>query len=238
MKTLKLTAACVLALSAASAANAALVGVDFGASGDPQPIGTPTNWTQIGAFGGNLASNLPDANGNPTGIDLTTNVSGGYVPRSINAGTLPIYPPDGLAGLNDFNWHANTAAWSDLVPGTDYKIWVFSVYDVFFGAAPFQATIIGTGAPTVQNFNMNVAGNLVINGTVGNSGNTLDSYATVVTASPTGTIDIVFASTGGLSGDTPLAGLAIESLAVVPEPASLSLLVVGTAALLMRRRRA
>lgn len=225
---LSLVFAAVFPVCCAGVAHSAIVGIDIDDGGAP-----PTNWNrhQSGGF-----MNLIDETGAATSIDVTIVTDSQSIPQGINAGTKPSHVPD-LAGLNDFDTVATSVTFSDLVAGAPYRVWIFSVYDDFgvsSGGSQFNATVTGTGAPSVFAFNINAAGNLVINGVTGTNA-ALETFAAPITASPGGTIDIAFASTGG-TGEVPLAGVAIE---LVPEPSGLCLAAIGLcgAARLARRRK-
>lgn len=114
-----------------------------------------------------------------------------------------------LAGLDNYNL-ANRAAFTDLIPGGNYNLWVFSLHDGSDGGTQFDATVTGGGTPQVMSFDMTgTPGDLWINGAVGSSASPLSSYASLMKASDTGRIDIDFTGTGG-SGETSLAGLALQ----------------------------
>jgi hypothetical protein len=94
--------------------------------------------------------------------------------------------------------------------------------------------VTGAGAPTPLNFNMNVLGDLVINGTTGSSGQSLDDYLLAVTASNVGQISVSFTNTGNVN-EIPLAGVAIRG--TVPEPGAVLLLATcGVLGLAVSRR--
>ena len=72
--------------------------------------------------------------------------------------------------------------WSDLVPGSDYEVYVFAL-EGFFGSIQQNVQITGQGSPVTfsQNFNQN---DLFINDELGSSTRPLSSYAKTVTADP------------------------------------------------------
>jgi hypothetical protein len=216
----------VLFLSVTTA-SAVIVGIDIDSGGAP-----PTNWNQIGSSG--TFSNLIDETGTTTNVDVTMSISSSNLSQGIDGTTIPSHVPD-LAGLDDFNASASSIVFSNLVAGQTYDIWIFSVYDDFgvndIGGSQFDATVTGSGAPSVFSFDMNSVGDLVINGLPGSSANPLDFYAAPIAASLAGTISIAFSSTGGL--EIPLAGVAIR----VPEPTSLALVFAGITVLSATRRR-
>jgi len=199
----------------ASPVSAELIGIDIGNGG-----AVPPGWHQIGAFGGSLFD-LDDEGGNATDVDVTIDTNEEINTLAINASTLPTHTSS-LAGLDDFvAFTGHTIEFSDLMPGAEYNLWIFSVYDVPIESAEFDATITGAGIPQVLSFTVDTSGNLVINGVTGSSTQSLHDFATTATASPAGTIQIVLNETSFTNNDAPFAGVAIE---FVPEPNSLLLL--------------
>ena len=139
-----------------------------------------------------------------------------YTFQAINPSTIPTHSTN-LAGLDNFDALPFSLVFSDLEINGFYRLWIFSVYDVFQNSpAQFLATVSGGGASFSFFFDMNASGNLVINGVTSSSSQPLTTYGNVLSASSTGTIAISFTNTGG-NGETPLAGVAIESLSAVPE---------------------
>jgi hypothetical protein len=164
-------------------ASAALVGVDFDQEAD-----SPAGWTsQRRFYPFSALENLSDEEGHSTPWDLTLSVSDFDDDFAVNlkSNTIPTHSRS-LAGLNggiDF-FEDLVATWSDLEPGAKYEVYVFELQSV--------------------DPDLNELEELSINGQIGSSSRPLSSYANVMTASPTGTIVLIF-------GPQDIAGLAISS---------------------------
>jgi hypothetical protein len=181
-------------------------------------------------------NNLIDETGIPTGVILAFSVhSEGFFSGTLNASTIPTHTPS-LANLNgntfdsSFSGQTWTATFNGLAPNQPYGIWVFGAR---FGGLPDgmqqRITIIGAGTPLTvdQSGSEDV---LFVNGTIGSSVSSLESFADVITSTPDGRI--IITATGLPSPGGPafaISGLAIEPLAptTVPEPSSLALLGLG-----------
>jgi hypothetical protein len=208
-------------MGASPAGATSIIGVDVG-NGTP-----PTNWNQIISDG--TIFNAIDETGAATDVDIAFDLGGNNINQAINAGTLPNHTPS-LAGLDEFDVFAASVTFSDLVPSAQYDLWIFSVYDVVFGASSFRATVSHAGGSFPIDFNMTVAGDLVINGVTGVAGDpfccALENWSYAFQATAGGTIDVSFANTGG--SEIPLAGVAIQR---IPEPTTALLLACGLAGL-------
>ena len=218
-------------LSSASAASAALIGVDYSPAGFGS---TPTNWTLDTNPTSHLLTNLIDENGVATGIDLNlvTSRNSGMFDSTIPPAQIPTHT-NSLAGLdgNIADDTSLTLTWSNLVPNQVYDIFVFG-NDII--AENQLVTITGAGTPTVfsQNFPND---NLFVNGLLGSNA-PLSTFAVPITADGAGNIQILVQNDLGL--DAGLAGVAISPTAL-PEPGTLAILGLGLAGLgLARRKRA
>ncbi len=229
-----------------SSAQAALVGVDFGSASTPQT--TPPNWNFMPTNGlGNpvTKTNLIDDTGAATGLSISVeslNDSGtGNDTPAFPAGQIPSHDYD-LSGLNGnvYSFGDMLVTWHHLTPGALYDVWVFTGETGFVNQ---DVTISGGGAAIVYNesFSTNT---LHINGQLGSSANTLDSYLTFgslnfqQTADAAGEIRILLETNGNWSA---IAGAAIREagdLAIIPEPATVTLGLLSLGGLLLRRRRA
>lgn len=214
-----------------NASHGALIGVDFNLTG-----AAPTNWNRLSATNNMpgttstpmTLANLIDESGIATIVDFRLD-SSVHTIRGFDstpaASTIPIHSPS-LADIGGY-FHNDTsdndtvtAVFQQLDVASVYKIWVFvtrvsSVIDTF-------ATITGSGAPiTFQS--VGTGPSLYINGQLGSSLRTLDSYALNVLPSISGEIT-VFCTEGATASRYTIAGLAIEQ---IPEPASPLLILVA-----------
>ncbi len=171
-----------------------LVGVDFANSGP-----SPTNWTLNTDFNTTL-TNLIDEQGNSTAFDLSVAGFGGVSTGSPPASQLPIHTQS-LSGVDgNFFGSNNTATmtWSDLDPTRDYEVYVFGL-DNFTNNQ--NVTITGAGAPVTfaQNYPPNT---LLVNGAIGSSAQTLESFAETITPTASGqiVIDVTSNSFYGVGG--------------------------------------
>ena len=137
-----------------------------------------------------------------------------------------------LAGLdgNIATDQTLTVTWSNLVANSLYDVYVFGNDTV---AENQLVTITGVGAPVVfsQVFPIN---NLWVNGQQGSNA-PLGTFAVPVAADAAGNIQIFVQN--DLGPDTGLAGVAIEAVSQIPEPASLVLFTLGLAGLGLSRKR-
>lgn len=211
---------------AISASASTLVGINFGSSGSPSPSG----WTLISTSG--TVNNLRDTTGASTGISITVNGSPaplafpGLVPL---ASTIPSDAPS-LTNLQS-NFYNNggslTAQLSGLTPNAYYSIYVIGLR--FVGTMSQSVTITGAGTPLTF-AQSGAADSLFINGSVGSSSQTLESYAVSVQASSSGTITIQVAAGTSSPSRYNVAGIALSSTPVMsptPLPSSAILLMVG-----------
>lgn len=183
-----------------------LVGVDFG------PVGSssPANWTLYS--GGSVQftmSNLIDESGAVTPIDLSIrtlhSTTTFFADRSAPPASLVPSHTQSLAAI-DGNIFAGADAeflWSDLTPGDTYEIYVFGS-----DTEDFSTDYIVYGGSSPYTFNQTVTANsLNINGQIGDSSRSLQSYAIVVAADEMGQIRI---ETSKLTNFVGFAGLAIR----------------------------
>lgn len=214
-------------------ASAELVGVDFGSGSS-----TPTNWN-IGIGGSNprTVSNLIDEAGVETGIDLEFNGVTGS-----NTGSSPVIPAAGQipthtqsltgidGGIGDLE--GVDLLLSNLMPGTDYDLYLFTGATSFNPSTPVDVSITHGDTPII--FTQNVlSGDIWINGSLGSNA-PLSTFAITATATGTGTISISVTPVVN-STHVVLAGLALEQN--VPEPTSLGVMGLGVLALISTRRR-
>jgi hypothetical protein len=114
------------------------------------------------------------------------------------------------------------AALSNLTAGSQYDVWVMATRENF--SAGQTVAIKGATTTTFTQTDVNTK-DLLINSSVGSSAQNFDSYALLVTASNTGTIEVDI--TGGTAGFA-ISGLAIEAAAVpLPSAAWAGLLLLG-----------
>lgn len=217
----------------ASAAGAAIVGVDIEAG-----QGSPTNWTSYTfADVDTTKSNLVDETGATTSVSfLLSGVTATQDLAPFSPSVIPSHTTDlttvccDVLGLGP---NPTVALWSGLVPSATYNYWVFT-------SSAAQDTITATGATTDSFFSPAVsAESQAINGVIGSSALTFASYARQVDASAAGTIRIDIQSTGT---PTP-SGYAVELVDIppIPVPAALPLFATafaGLAGLAALRRRA
>jgi PEP-CTERM motif len=224
-----LMALCLMVAGQTEAAS--IVGVAFSSSSSG-----PTNWTVVTSGGTATTAtinHLIDETGNPTSLSLSFSApSGSYFSGvALNASTVPIHTPSlAFSGNIDTSGTAGltfSAQWSGLVANSLYDIWVFGTrYQ-----ASLNQTVTITGAGAFYSFvQSGTATQLIVNGSVGSSANTLQSYADPILSSATGTITI---TATGVVGGYGVDGLAIEQ--AVPEPTSLVLLGLGIGALAVWR---
>ena len=176
-------------------------------------------------------------------MGLTINVAAGSgtFPVTLQSSTVPIHTPS-LAVLNGY-WFGTgtlTATFSGLVPDASYNLDVFGLRAFTLNNT---VTITGSGPPVTFD-QLGSAGQLFVNGQVGSSGSSLESFARTISASSSGKFVItVQQKPGSSTTGWAVAGLAIEpSVAAVPEPASLTLLGIAAVGLICygwrKRKRA
>jgi hypothetical protein len=222
---------------------ATLVGVNFGGSTSP----SPTHWTLMSAEG--TLNNLMDSTGAPTAISITTSatptppIAFGPLTGVLVTSTIPSDAPsfanlesnfDTSGGTNN----ALTAQFSGLTPNATYSVYAIGLR--FSGAMNQSVTVTGSGAPVMFN-QAGAVDSLFINGSIGSSSRTLESYALSIPATGSGTITIRFA--GVSPSRYTVGGLALSSTPSIPAspaPSSLLLVLVGLAMVggvyLVRRR--
>lgn len=203
--------------------HAALIGVDFNLTGP-----APTNWSRLTATNPSPTTSTPLSltnliaeNGATTNIDFSLSSSVGFIrgfDNTLAATTIPSHS-NSLTNLGGY-FHNDTSAddtataiFRELDLASTYRVWVFvtrvsSVIDTY-------ATITGSGAPITFR-SLGTGPELFINGQLGSSSQTLDSYALQVLPNNSGEI-IISWTEGPTASRYTVAGLAIEQ---VPEPAS------------------
>jgi len=199
-------------------ANGGLIGVDF----ENGSVSTVTNWNVVGDV--TSLSNLIQDNGQSTNVSLTIVGSTGRIFAETIASTRPIYSTS-LEGINDFALGNTTitVTLQNLLPNESYDVWGFGLYD---GASPNarQQRLTIAGSNSVS-FNQDIHNNpfkLFVNGSIGSSSQTLQSYAAQVTSTDTGNLTFTVQNLALIGGEIGLAGLAVQGkfAAPVPEPSS------------------
>lgn len=214
----------VVFISAASAST--LVGVNFGPSGSP----SPTNWTL--ATGDGTISSLTDTTGATTGISITLSSTPGA--PLLNSGlplanTVPTEVPS-LSNLQSIFLSVGTASllaeFSGLTPNATYSVYAMGLR--YGGVMGQTVTITGSGAPVMLT-QSGAAFSLFVNGSIGSSSQTLESYAQSIQASGSGTIGIVFTAGATRYNAAGVALSATPSIPATPLPSSLILVLTGLA---------
>lgn len=195
--------------------NGELIGVDF----DPGNSSIPPNWTRVDVFSNQSqlsALNLTNEAGQSTAADLLfIDITGGGGSNP-SSGTLPTHSQS-LAGLGGVLYSGAfggqiapvQALWADLNPGAEYEVYVFGLEN-FAGTFDQHVTITGSGTP-VSFDQVTTNSTLWINGEVGSSARSLESYAQRVTATEYGTIEVRVEANSGSAGIV-LAGLAVREI--------------------------
>lgn len=223
-----------------SAARATLIGVDFNLAGP-----APSNWSRLTATN-NIPgttptpmslTNLIAENGAITNVDFTVNSNVGTVRGydiTLAATIIPTHS-NSLANIGGY-FHNDlqdndtlTAVFSELDATSFYKVWVFITRTT---TVDTNTTITGGGSPITFR-SAGAFSNLFINGQLGSNSRTLDSYALQVLPSNSSAITISWTE-GPASNRYSVAGVAIEQ---VPEPATASLAILASLAMLNRHRR-
>ncbi|MBD2625741.1 PFE-CTERM domain-containing protein [Trichormus variabilis] len=199
----------VISLGVFSAPNQAnaLVGMNFGTSNST----SPTNWTLVSQAG--TFNNLIDENGNVTSLGVTVSGPAAGFSVATNSNTIPINTPS-LSNLasNFYNPGFNATPllvnFSGLASNSLYNIYVFGLR----GGVPIYQTVTITGGGSPVSFiQQGPANSLFVNSGIGNSTNTLSSYAISILSSAAGTIDVSYTGGDGGNGVTfTAAGVAID----------------------------
>jgi len=232
------TVLCVLGLSPSVQAAAGTVEartfLDFHdrAPFTPPPPGQQWNHYTLSNASDGLQIELKDELGNPTGIQFSWQKLPGWSTGMQNVSIWSSLTPNDIQ-LNAFD-HNLTAQTSGeyieltgLVPGRAYKFWLLTwTYPADFRTPkPFEVT--GGGGWTQLTTPPDTR--LAINGQVGDTARTFDSYAIQFDAAGDGRLELR-TSTGQFTG---VFGFVIEP---VPEPTTGLLLLSLSAAALLRRR--
>jgi hypothetical protein len=230
----KFMIAWVLAFGGGSVAHASLIDVSFYNSGYPptiQPTGAAVlgqagdqwNWIDAGITNG--SPDLIDSTGTLTGASLTFTADGGV--RSLNLNTQPV--PD-LTNAYLFNNTGGTitVTLDGLTPSQNYLLVLYVASDDAFSGARSLTGVVN-GLTSVPFSATGDAQPSFINGeNVVELGVTSDASGSLTISESDGL--------GNSSGEVDMNGLQLQS-GTVPEPASLSLLCLGGAALLGWRAR-
>ena len=188
-----------------------LVGVDF----DTATGTSPNNWTPVNAYSvPHVVNDLVDESGNTTPFDLTlTGSNSNHFAATVNASTLPVHDQSltGIDGQIYTSLQSVTAVWSDLNSSAEYEIYVFGL-ESFTGFLDDQTVTITGDGTAVQFTQLLSNGNLYVNGEVGDSTRSLQSYAHVVSPDGNDQITISVTANDG-SADLVLGGLAIREVA-------------------------
>lgn len=186
-----------------------VIGVDFDNSGS-----SPDNWTTVPESFSSNDFNLIREDGVISSVDLNISVSGGANVGSTSApSNLPEHSPS-LSGLDGVRLAVNsiTLTWSDLVPSTEYDLYLF-LSEPYVQDSIQTVTITGGGtnpAPFVMD-NTQVGSDLLVNSEIASPMNQLEDYAVRATANSSGQIVITVANTGG--DYVFLSGAAIQAVA-------------------------
>ena len=180
-------------------AQANIVGVDFGSNPNP----TPQNWTA--SNGSSSLTNLHDDTGRTTSVGLSFSATPGEYNAAATPSTVPSYNYSLLDISNNIYDFGSplTMTLSGLTPGQSYPVYVFGLR-----TSAYSQSINLIGSNTITFTQAAGAGALTINDQVGSNSSNLSSYAKIITADPSGNIQVV---TGA---GYYLAGLAID----VPSP--------------------
>ncbi len=126
---------------------ASLVGVDFESLAAPN--NSPANWTLIGDAFGSTTSDLIREDGSTSPFDLTVAVTiSGGVNDTPTPSNLPDHTPS-LAEIDGVRLSGGsiTLTWSDLSPGTEYDLWLFTSENFFQNAVQLVTITGGAGNP-------------------------------------------------------------------------------------------
>lgn len=223
--TFRACASLAAALVTFGAAGQHLVGVDL-----DNGQGSPTNWNTFNMSTPGVLNNLIDESGAATSYSFTMN-HGSPFTTAVNPVTVPQHsnPLDLIADYY-FGTGIGTAQFSNLAAGQEYYVWVFGLRGFTMNN---RITITGGGSP-IHFDQVGTAGQLFVNGEMGDQTRTLQSYALVQTADASGVIGFTLDIVPGGSAGWTIAGFAIQA---VPSPGALALLGVAAIASSRRRRR-
>ena len=188
---------------------APVVGVVFGEFNEG-----PENWTAT-QFGETLFD-LPRDDGTLTPFDLLAAQSNGATGRPVEPESIPLHVPP-LDAFDSFVRYESAEAgfeWQDLVPGRLYRAFVFG-YAAGTEGIDQTVRIRGAVDSPVQEFVQatQIPGQLWVNGSVGDSSQSLDSFGVPVTANADGRVEISVLRNGD-ADYVAITGLAIQE---VPE---------------------
>ena len=218
----------------ASLGSTTLIGIDFGEFGGA----APPEWNELLLPPTGTVAGFRDLSGQATSVTLSYSGSFDEVSGAPLIGTaVPISTTDLTTVLQDHfsGQGATTVLLGNLDPITPYYIWVMG--GMRLPGFDNLVTITGAGAPRSfrQGAELTTFGESFINTELGSSSRTFSSYAQMILASPSGTIEIGWQT--GASG--PDAAWAISGIAIqpIPEPDAVFLLIGGSALLSIYRRR-
>jgi uncharacterized repeat protein (TIGR01451 family) len=181
-----------------------IIGVDIEAG-----QGSPVNWNSYTlADVDSPMTNLVAEDGSTTSVSFQLDgVTSEYNAAPVDGSVIPAHTPDLTTVCCDLlhgGPNPTVATWSGLVPLATYDYWVFTS-----SAATDTITVTGDDVDSFASPNVSPDSQR-INGILGSSGSTFESYARQITASGTGTITIEILSAGT---PTP-SGYAIRGIAM------------------------
>ncbi|WP_197454467.1 reprolysin-like metallopeptidase [Stieleria varia] len=184
-----------------------LIGIDIGFNDT-----VVNNWTDVESIFTVSGSDMIAEDGTSTSIDLSSLIVGSENSSNYSppASTIPQHTQS-LGSIGGYSAETTgqtfTATWEDLIPGTQYHVYVFGLENE---PGSFSHDVTMTGANTVSFTQTLTHGELSVNDAVGSDSNSLDSYARFVTADAGGQIQLSIAPSTGSTGIS-LAGLAIQA---------------------------
>ncbi|WP_167546552.1 reprolysin-like metallopeptidase [Stieleria maiorica] len=200
-----------------------LIGVDIGFD-DP----VPNNWTDVDSIFTVSGTDLIAEDGTTSDVDLTSSIFGSASSSSFSPPLTSIpQHTQSLANLDGYSVETTgetfNATWSDLIPGEQYRVYVFGLES---RDGSFIQDVEFIGANSTSFTQTLVDGELFVNDAAGSSSNPLDLYARLITADPSGSIRVLVSPADGSAG-IALAGLAIQRYERVND--SLSVLIQTSA---------
>ncbi|MBK8503286.1 MAG: hypothetical protein IPL46_14355 [Saprospiraceae bacterium] len=192
-----------------------VVGIDFD---NMESTSVPAFWVKFTQVNGHLASNIPLDDGTPTNIDIAmtaTNCGNGgcsfdFGNNSGSNNPQHVQPLDMTLGGVSVSKGTVQIVWSDLKPGTKYRVFVFAS-NIVNGPTNQTVTITGNGVNDPAPFLQSVAGDLLIND-VTSTNDPLLSFGKIVTSTVSGTITIVVTA----PDEIWISGLALQEVFFPP----------------------
>ncbi|MCC5787921.1 MAG: dockerin type I repeat-containing protein [Phycisphaerales bacterium] len=195
--------ACVAAIvMGAGGASAQMMGIDFEHAANG--LFSPNNWNVL-VGSDYIVPNMIDESGAPTGNAFSMDVGLSFA-GPVNPSTIPQHTQP-LDGVDDYYYGTvpMTAEIRGLTPGESYNLWVFGLRAF---AMNNRVEIQGGGSPVI--FDQVASGGILfVNGEVGDSSRTLDSYAVSQTADASGLITILLTDDAGTAFGWTIGALAI-----------------------------